>query len=1566
MLLNSGIEGNKHDFGTLRSTAAGSNLDINANGNLYFQTLSGTADMAISKRTGNIADTSLSFDLLQDYNGTITITNNNTSALNIFLGSANQAGGNSATISYANTIQSDEFTMRGAGSLTLTGGLQAATSFDQQGGELNLGSLATHVFTHANGTLNVAGDVTTDIFEKDGTGTVHIGGSLTVQEEFKMYRSAGLTLNGELHLGEGVLLRYTQSAGATDFGVEFGSSLTAEDKVYINSFDFTAEERENGVNLGLRWRQDSQDDFIFTEDMIIANGYNKGSFSLLQGEDGFWYFMADKAPGEDVSQPGIWDANWVYEDGGSSKWVKEYMDRPADAAAPPLYRGSSNEVRLATERDHATMTSSAKPAVWAQLDQYSTSRGADVIGGDANTYAGTVENELWLDVVGGAYGTIVGGNDASQWSGGGKLDYKGSVHIQLRKVSDVGPSVFNVIGGMLRDGHGSAFDATRDDGSVGGSFISIGAGVEVKGFVLGGSFGAHNSGATTFIGNSHIYIYDALAANSEANPLDSNPDKSPQAIIGGNMFYRNLTKTTFKGDSFIYIDLIDKTANVFGKQVVGGDYVSANSNDRNSNDNSVMVHNGSAEVIITRANGVVFEADVAGGSYMATQSASTITGDSSLRVDSGIYKGIVAGGTITHGLLIGTSFGTTLENLQAGHTLIQGNATLEAQGGEFYGVAVDSQWDDEHKDAIGSVALVAGIYLDNRYVPADTAAAPAGVMNVGGKSTLTVQNAQVHGHVVGASAAVGMQTKINSFEVAGGSHVSLKNIAVDADAKVVGGFLLAMPADEAENDARFSLGGVKLSIGGVSEVGDVIGGSWTHGLDVDGATLNQGPISLSLGGSTTVRGDVFAAGIQGGSTALATEKVSVSIGSGVHFEKANGAPTIISAGYLSTKEGLADNAFASYYDDGGNASTVAGERKLHLADSADYGSNLANAWLVGFEDILLKKDTKATVGAIFNDEELVNISGSGADKGEASQITMYGELINVLDAEGNKQSRVNNSALHLSNGVTLHVLASRSGKNTSYLSGVAAEGSSNMIIDFAQASGNDTLLVGTDISLDGGALTLNFNATEAMLTRALIQRQPQDIARYDAGNGSVLKMQGTTLTINVQAVESSLLTGKEVRLLIADGIEASEVKYVLNEDTLANLEKWFDSTPTVEVDGDLLLLGGKTVSPSTAVYHQKRTLTENGRAGAAMLDNLYTTLNPEWSDAGGDRTRLLNELERKFARNEIQEADTAMAAAAGASMAMLGQALAEDVDRQLRAIRNRTTTMGLNSDYNYDDLPRLQFWVNAEIDSRKMQSQDTAAGYRINSWGGTVGVAADLSATSTVGLALTAMYGDIETYSPDKLKGDMVTSYLSGFWRTASGAWNHTLVATVGLASVDAQRTVDYGSGSYSTESSPTGYAVGLMYEIGYSIPLNAEASAVIQPVANVSFRHSEIRGFSESGSDAGLEVEGMKHNTLILAGGVRAQALVGSEFFNSASILEGRVMLKGYSGDKSSSAQTAFQGASYKGTVKGREMGSIGVEIGAGLTLPVGEDQIFADFSAELRSAETNFNAAIGYKVDF
>ena len=399
-------------------------------------------------------------------------------------------------------------------------------------------------------------------------------------------------------------------------------------------------------------------------------------------------------------------------------------------------------------------------------------------------------------------------------------------------------------------------------------------------------------------------------------------------------------------------------------------------------------------------------------------------------------------------------------------------------------------------------------------------------------------------------------------------------------------------------------------------------------------------------------------------------------------------------------------------------------------------------------------------------------------------------------------------------------------------------------------------------------------------------------------------------------------------------------------------------------NGGLYMEG--TIDPTNryAAY----TTSHNATVGAGLMWNISNAYGVGGDIAAIDAllTELLLDNEKPTAK-DIATANHVMAALAGPSTAVLGDAVRTDMERQLRTIRNRTTTLA----YSGDEYARKHsaVWLNGEGNYYKQNADGTMPGYKVTGWGGTVGAHTQVSENTTVGLALTAMYNDLESDGPDMLKGDMDTYYLTAFAQVAHAAWRHTFVMSIGKADLDANRTVNYGTGSYTTKDSTDALSFGVLYEVGYTMPLNIDYSVCLQPVFNVAWRVGQVGAYTEtSASNAGLRVDEQTYNAITFGAGARLQAAFGSNIWNRTGLLETRALLKVDVGDRQGeSTVSLIQGGNFRDKVKSAEMGAVGIELGAGITLPTGRrGEAFADFSAELRADYTNLNATVGYKVSF
>lgn len=485
------------------------------------------------------------------------------------------------------------------------------------------------------------------------------------------------------------------------------------------------------------------------------------------------------------------------------------------------------------------------------------------------------------------------------------------------------------------------------------------------------------------------------------------------------------------------------------------------------------------------------------------------------------------------------------------------------------------------------------------------------------------------------------------------------------------------------------------------------------------------------------------------------------------------------------------------------------------------------------------------------------------------------------------------------------------------------------------------------------------------------------------GTLQLLDDSSTTLVLNTDAnadvlhLESLLVAdGASVTLSSTGSALIEEERLVLGQTTAADLGA-DERVPLILGSGFVLThlsSAWLTVENGDIVLHtlaQTRNLyadaagSHNGRAGARLLWNLPGRVLSEAPDLNA----VIQTLDALLTRGKYSAADELMASAAGAAAAPLGAAVMGDMERQLKAIRNRTTSMGLNPAYVYDNLPLFNAWVNAEGDYTELSSSGTDGGYRLSSWGGTVGVDADFSTALTAGLALTAMYGDYESRGSARADGDMDTCYLTLFGRYVCHRWVNTLVVSAGLADIELNRRVNYGNGSYRTHGSTHGTSLGLLYELGYVIPLDEDNRSCLQPLVNISYRYAEVDSYREHGSDAALHLGRQSMDVFSFGLGARAQTYALENLYNRSCLLEARLLLRMDAGDRRSRSRVGFlELPAYSDCIRSAERGGIGLEMGAGMIIPLGAEsgQLFLDAGFEFRSDWMEVNGTLGYRMNF
>jgi outer membrane autotransporter protein len=245
----------------------------------------------------------------------------------------------------------------------------------------------------------------------------------------------------------------------------------------------------------------------------------------------------------------------------------------------------------------------------------------------------------------------------------------------------------------------------------------------------------------------------------------------------------------------------------------------------------------------------------------------------------------------------------------------------------------------------------------------------------------------------------------------------------------------------------------------------------------------------------------------------------------------------------------------------------------------------------------------------------------------------------------------------------------------------------------------------------------------------------------------------------------------------------------------------------------------------------------------------------------------------------------------------------------------------------------------------------------------------DFNPAFTAGLAVTGLYGDLSSGSPDELDCDVSSWYLSAYARYQDRPWVHTLIATFGWVNADPDRRVQVGGMQYSTEGSTSGNSFGLMYELAYNWqPFRYDSTLTLQPLLNISYCYSSLSGYTERGSDAALHVDPQSMDALRLSLGVRLQSEFGENIFNRSSMFEFRALMGMDVGDRRGHADVALVNGSGHARVQSAQPGAFGAELGMGLAVPIGAESgtMFLDGSVLLRSHESEFQATVGYRIRF
>ena len=815
----------------------------------------------------------------------------------------------------------------------------------------------------------------------------------------------------------------------------------------------------------------------------------------------------------------------------------------------------------------------------------------------------------------------------------------------------------------------------------------------------------------------------------------------------------------------------------------------------------------------------------------------------------------------------------------------------------------------------------------------------AGVV-IGGGQTLTVNLAGAPGESDGQGA------KINNLMGATGSSLVVNNTG-DGTAVVI------------LNNKQMTTGEDDIDPAGQDTV---MGGSITGGNNV--AFIKEGTGTLTVGGTMDVEtlalreGNIVLNGASNTLDTLTLEGGGLTINGNAEV----GTITGTEAGGSLTIQGTLNLTGTGEINDG----SITGTGSLRIREGAELalgGEARLDGTSVTADGTLALTGTES--GTISSLSGSGTLSMNGGRLSISSATTSSGTFSGTLAGSGTLDIS-GQATQYLQTGNKDYDLAVRDG-GVLVLKGAADAPTLNY--NSITAGNNGTLRIETTGDAQGSAnTTLNVeNITfQNGSTTELIYNFNQD-----APFGAPMLTAGT---ITVQDGAGFLLSNMEGNAAMNAGSDLHDVVLMSATGSISGLE-----------DGQSL---AARISGLFAVYYQDATLSRDGNDillnATLRQENLFASAADTWNSAAGagllwearknldpdsQLAQFMNGVSTMINDGNLSGASRAMAAAAGSTVNALGTAQRDALRDQMGWIRNRTTLMGVNPAYVNDDLPRFHMWMEGTGSYAKLDTRGDESGYQLTTWGGTVGVDADLSDRLTAGAAFTAGYGDLTAGAADSADGRLDSYYASLFGRYQNKRWAHTLILTGGWNDAKLNRTVNYGEGSYGTQGSTSGWGLGAMYELTCDIYLDENRSSVLQPLFNASVVTTRMDGYEETGAgNAGLNVGRQDWTTGTLALGGRWMGLVGSNIFGREALAEIRVNAAQDLGDRRGETNVSLLGnPGFAQSVRGAKTGTTALQLGAGLSVPVGtKGTIYVNGNADIRDGSSSVNGSVGYRYDF
>jgi uncharacterized protein with beta-barrel porin domain len=515
----------------------------------------------------------------------------------------------------------------------------------------------------------------------------------------------------------------------------------------------------------------------------------------------------------------------------------------------------------------------------------------------------------------------------------------------------------------------------------------------------------------------------------------------------------------------------------------------------------------------------------------------------------------------------------------------------------------------------------------------------------------------------------------------------------------------------------------------------------------------------------------------------------------------------------------------------------------------------------------------------------------------------------------------------------------------------------------ADSTSSATLLKLGDEGLNvnsGGtiSLTMNVNSVQELVDQgALVE-----------SSGPIVLTNDSTVELNNEGAIGSADQKTFKAILMTSQTSASVGDVNLDDKVFNSIYK-----TSLLQDGNDVVLVGEQIEDNVFIPSNTDTSTPNStptastqpvnaKAGANLLWNARFNLT---------EGSLLRDVYSSILDLSGDATNKALAAVAGSTINATGTAQRDALRDQMSAVRNRASQLNTNG----SELGH-RFWIEGTGSYSNLHTQGDKGGYKLTTWGGSVGADTAVDSNLSIGAALTANYGDLRAHAAEDSSGDLDSIYVNLFGRYRSNAWGHTLVLTGTNTEAKLDRTVNYGSRYYHTSGKTHGYGLGATYELTYDITLNDNGTSLIQPLFDAAIVSTKLQGYKETGADneetgadnAGLDVDAQEWTTASLALGVHWSGSFGAQTLGQAIFGDLRTTISQDFGDKQGKTAVALQGIpGYSQNVYGAKVGATAVQISGGLSTNLTPNStIYANVTADFRNNENAVSGTIGYRYSF